>query len=193
MSVAPSQPQPPIQDTGPTQQRIHKSPSIGELSIIQRSSTTVEVCGHGTTFPSFLGTSEFFYDARAGACSFISSSGDEPNNTYENPLITATSRALISDIHTLTRRYRAIDVPRPLSILCTLLRMRPPNKHAGDPWFKAIRMWAEIDDVSETESFDGHKKSFVEYTLNVLFFPDLHSTYRVPKTLMLHRPPASSP
>lgn len=125
-------------------------------------------------------------------------------------MITATSRALISDIHTLTRRCCAVDVPRPLSILHALLRVRPPNKFDADPWFKAIRIWPEVDDISETESFgtfllffistviltshfalDGHKKSFVEYTLNVLFFPDLHTTYRMPKTLMLRRPPPS--
>ncbi|KAI9568114.1 hypothetical protein HD554DRAFT_820680 [Boletus coccyginus] len=80
MSLAPLM----IQNNIPTQRMVHKSPSIGELSIIQRGSTAVDVCGHDTTFPSFLGTSEFFYDPRAGA--------------YENPLITATSRALISDI-----------------------------------------------------------------------------------------------
>lgn len=40
-------------------------------------------------------------------------------------------------------------------------------------------------------TLDGHKKSFVEYTLNILFFPDLHTTYRIPKTLMLRRPPSS--
>ncbi|KAF8434534.1 hypothetical protein L210DRAFT_3553144 [Boletus edulis BED1] len=160
-----------------TQQRTQrKSPSIGELSIVQRSSTTVEVRGHDTAFPSFLGTSEYFYDSRAG---------------YENPLITAASRSLISDIHTLTRRCCAVDVPRPLSLLHTLLRARPPNELFDDPWFKAVRIWAEVDDICETESFDGHKKSFVEYTLNILFFPDLHTTYRIPKILVLHRPPPS--
>lgn len=59
-----------------TIQRIQKSPSIGELSIIQRSSTTIEVCGHDTTFPSFLDTSEYFYDSHAGACSHIFARGD---------------------------------------------------------------------------------------------------------------------
>ena len=38
---------------------------------------------------------------------------------------------------------------------------------------------------------DGHKKSFVQYTTNVLFFPDLHTTYKMPATLMLRHPPSS--
>ena len=74
MSLAPSPPDPSalaIQNAVPTCRTVHKSPSIGELSIVQRTSTTVEVCGHDTTFPSFLGTSEFFYDSRAGACFLI--------------------------------------------------------------------------------------------------------------------------
>jgi len=181
MSLTPNPAEPSplaVQNAIPTR-LTRRSPSIGELSIVQRSSTTVEVCAHDRdiTFPSFLGTSEFVYDSRA---------------VYENPLITATSRALISDIHTLVHRCCAVDVPRPISILRTFLRACPPkNKLGEDVWFKAARVWAEVDDVSETESFDGHKKSFVEYTLNVLFFPDLHTPFRVPKTMMLRRPPSS--
>lgn len=78
---------------------------------------------------------------------------------YENPLITATSRALISDIHALTRHCCAVDVPRPLSLLHTILRAHPPNKLGDDPWFKAIRVWAEVDDISETESFGASLSS----------------------------------
>lgn len=51
-----------------------------------------------------------------------------------------------------------------------------------------------ISKVATSASYialDGHKKSFVEYTLNILFLPDLHTTYRIPKTLMLRRPPSS--
>jgi hypothetical protein len=74
---------------------------------------------------------------------------------YENPLITATSRALISDIHALTRCCCSVDVPRPLSVLHAALkiRARPSTKLDDDPLFKAIRVWAEVDDISETESF----------------------------------------
>jgi hypothetical protein len=50
---------------------------------------------------------------------------------------------------------------------------------------------SEVDTSASYIALDGHKKSFVEYTLNILFLPDLHTTYRIPKTLMLRRPPPS--
>lgn len=50
---------------------------------------------------------------------------------------------------------------------------------------------SKVTVVASHIALDGHKKSFVEYKLNILFFPDLHATYRIPKTLMLRRPPSS--
>jgi len=129
--------------------------------------------------------------------------------SYENPVITATSRALIADIHTLARQFSAIDFPRPSTVLRTLLHLQPPDPADSDPWFRVLRVWSEVEEFSESESFgascsyhpsstgssqrthtDGHKKSIVEHTLNILLFPDLHIGFKVPKSLSLR---ASSP
>ena len=78
--------------------------------------------------------------------------------SYENPFITATSRSIISDIYALSRQFSSIDVPRPLAMLYTLLRLRPPDSanYASDGvWFKALRVWNEIGEISESESFGG--------------------------------------
>ncbi|KAF9226321.1 hypothetical protein BS17DRAFT_666326, partial [Gyrodon lividus] len=150
-----------------------------DMTMVQRNTITFQVCGHvydNSPSPSFLDTCEIFYDTRA--------------SKYENPLITATSRSVISDIHALMRLCCAVDVPKPSSIIRTVLRLRTPDGPGGEPWFRALRVWTEVDDISETESFDGHKKSLVEHTLNVIFFPDLHTTYRIPKTLLLRHPPS---
>ncbi|KAF8842008.1 hypothetical protein BDN67DRAFT_966354 [Paxillus ammoniavirescens] len=160
------------------QLQVDKLP-VADMSVIPRNTVTLRVRGHvydNSAFPSFLDTSEIFYDSRA---------------RYENPLVTATSRSVISDIHALVRLCCAVDVPKPSSILRAILRRRPPVNPDGEPWFRALRVWTEVDDISETESFDGHKKSLVEHTVNVLFFPDLHTTYRIPKIFLLRHPPPS--
>ncbi|CAK5262520.1 unnamed protein product [Mycena citricolor] len=98
---------------------------------------------------------------------------------YENPVLTATSRSVITDIHQLSRHLSVIDVPRPIALLCTLFRLQPPRtgflaRHLDEPLFEALRVWTEIGDISETESFDGHRKTIVEHTLNVLILPGIH-------------------
>ncbi|KAH7882418.1 hypothetical protein F5I97DRAFT_1780591, partial [Phlebopus sp. FC_14] len=152
-----------------------------DMSLIQRNTITLQVCDYvydNSAFPSFFGTSELFYESRA--------------SDYENPLITATSRSIISDVHSFMCLLCIVDVPKPLTMFRTILKSHPPDALDDDPWFRAVRIWSEVDDVSETESFDGHRKSLVEHTLNILLFPDLHTTFKIPRTLSLHQPPTPS-
>ncbi|KAF9235786.1 hypothetical protein BU15DRAFT_22471, partial [Melanogaster broomeanus] len=151
-----------------------------DMSVIPRNPITLQVCGRvydNSASLSFLDTCEIFYDSRA--------------SKYENPLITATSRSVISDIHALMRRCCAVDIPKPASVLRRFLRLHPPGSPDGEPWFRALRVWTEVDDISETEGFAGHRKSLVEHTLNILLFPDLHTTFQIPKPLTLRHPPPS--
>ncbi|KIJ14523.1 hypothetical protein PAXINDRAFT_12622 [Paxillus involutus ATCC 200175] len=176
------------------QLQLDKLPVAG-MSVIPRNSVTLRVRGHvydNSASPSFLDTSEIFYDSRAIRAGVDPESRNDVRLIrYENPLVTATSRSIISDIHALVRLCCAVDVPKPSSILHAIRRRRPLNNPDGEPWFRALRVWSEVDDISETESFDGHKKSLVEHTVNVLFFPDLHTTYRIPKIFLLRHPPPS--
>lgn len=108
------------------------------------------------------------------------------------------------------RRLCIIDVPRPANTFRAIVGKYPMGDD-NEPWFRFLRMWSEIDDISETESFgiypflfprpsheliysfqDGQKKSLVEHTLNILLFPDIHSTYNIPRNLSLNRPPSPS-
>lgn len=99
----------------------------------------------------------------------------EPNAIYENPFLTATSRSVIADIHRLSRQLSAIDVPRPLAMFCTLFRLRIPERaQSAGPLFHGLRVWTEMGDVCENESFDGHRKTIVEHTLNVVLLPGIH-------------------
>lgn len=78
--------------------------------------------------------------------------------SYENPVLTATSRSVITEIHQLSRQLSVIDVPRPIAIICTLFRLQPPRagflaRNIDDPLFQALRVWTEIGDICENESF----------------------------------------
>lgn len=149
-----------------------------ELSMVTCNPLTHQVCDFvydNSPSTSFLDTAELFYETRA---------------VYENPLITATSRALIADIHALVRQFSVIDIPKPSKILGALLPLTRKDSADSDPWFRVLRIWSEIEEFSESESFDGHKRSIVEHTLNILLFPDMHIGFKVPKSLSLH---ASSP
>ncbi|KAF8914318.1 hypothetical protein CPB84DRAFT_1669087 [Gymnopilus junonius] len=91
---------------------------------------------------------------------------------YENPFLTATSRNIIGDIHRLSHQLSSVDVPRPLAMICTLFRLRPPR--TDDKLFQALRVWTDILDICENESFDGHRKAIVEHTFNILLLPGIH-------------------
>ena len=71
---------------------------------------------------------------------------------YENPVITATSRDSIGDIRSLSQYLSELDAPKPTSLLRNLLGLaRIPTDR--ESWFQISRMWTEIDDVFENESF----------------------------------------
>ena len=50
------------------------------------------------------------------------------------------------------RRLCIIDVPRPANTFRAIVGKYPMGDD-NEPWFRFLRMWSEIDDISETESF----------------------------------------
>ena len=105
--------------------------------------TALEVCDlvYGASPPAWE-TVERFY---------------ETNAKYENPLVTATSRDVIADIHALANHMSQLDVPRPTALLYGLLGLA--RDHGWDnPWFQAMSMWNEVTDVSESESFGEYHR-----------------------------------
>lgn len=72
--------------------------------------------------------------------------------SYENPVLTATSRTVIFDIFKLGRKLHALDIPRPLAALFTLLRLED-SEAMSNPLFQAMRVWNEVGHISEHESF----------------------------------------
>ncbi|KAJ7771038.1 hypothetical protein DFH07DRAFT_804579 [Mycena maculata] len=153
----------------------HSLSNHSTLSVVSAThATAVDVCttmyGESTASSDAV---ERFYEPSAKFSS------------YENPVLTATSRSVITDIHQLSRQMSAIDVPRPLAMFCTLFRLQPPRtgflaRNIDDPLFQAVRVWTEIGEICENESFDGHRKTIVEHTLNILVLPGIHrdSHYR---------------
>ncbi|RPD66888.1 hypothetical protein L226DRAFT_529295 [Lentinus tigrinus ALCF2SS1-7] len=115
---------------------------------------------------------ELFYGASPPAWQVVDRFYD-PNGTYENPFITATSKDTIADVHTLARYLSQLDVPKPTAVLCALFRLSADH-HWRDAWFRGVSMWNEVNDISECESFDGHKRTMVEHTLHILILPGLH-------------------
>ncbi|KAF8165704.1 hypothetical protein B0H34DRAFT_690171 [Crassisporium funariophilum] len=130
------------------------------LSMVSTRATALDVCysvyGDSPLSPD---TVDKFYETNA--------------SDYENPFITATSRSVISDIHRVSRQLSSVDVPRPLAVICTLFRLRPPSS-AQSSLFQAMRVWTDVGDICENESFDGHRKAIVEHTLNILLLPGIH-------------------
>lgn len=83
----------------------------------------------------------------------------ESSATYENPFVTATSRAIIADIHTLSTQLAQVDIPKPVALLFTLFGVERTGRWR-EPWFRAIRVWSEMGDVCESDSFGEHHISF---------------------------------
>ncbi|KAL0580506.1 hypothetical protein V5O48_001493 [Marasmius crinis-equi] len=81
---------------------------------------------------------------------------------------------MLSDIHRFSKQFKAIDVPRPLAVIYTLLGVKPPD-YVSKPLLHALKAWSEIGDISEAEGFDGHRKTIVEHTLNILVLPGVHA------------------
>lgn len=96
------------------------------------------------------------------------------DDSYENPLITASSRQIIGDINVLSRQLRDLDVPRPLAMFKTLFQPSPSQGEPNESWFRALHVWSEIDEIYDSETFDGHRLSIIEHTMNVVILPGLH-------------------
>jgi len=99
---------------------------------------------------------------------------------------------MLADILRLSRQLSVVDVPRPLAVIYSFFRLRAPD-HLSSPWIHAMRAWTEIDDVSESESFDGHRKTIVEHNLNILVFPSLHTDTGTATQFSLSNESLSSP
>jgi hypothetical protein len=107
--------------------------------MIARHTVAIDVCNlvYGHADPVSWDTLSRLYEADA---------------VYENPVITATSRDSIGDIHSLSQYLSELDAPKPTSLLRNLLGLaRIPTDR--ESWFQISRMWTEIDDVCENESF----------------------------------------
>ncbi|PFH47811.1 hypothetical protein AMATHDRAFT_197516 [Amanita thiersii Skay4041] len=163
---------------------VHIDSALNNLPVVSMRATALEVCysvyGENATSMEAV---DRFYEPNAGEHYHTTSRHGDFHlilpTRYENPFLTATSRSVISDIHRMARQLSSIDVPRPLAVICTLFGLEPPSKYssiqADGPLFQALRVWNEIGDICECESFaDGHRKTIVEHTLNVLLLPGIH-------------------
>jgi len=67
--------------------------------------------------------------------------------------------------------------PRPLVVLYMLLGKQDllEGDEASHNLFQALRVWTEVGEISESESFDGHRQCVIEHTFNILILPGLHS------------------
>ncbi|KAJ3878363.1 hypothetical protein F5051DRAFT_328118 [Lentinula edodes] len=152
------------------------------LSVVSLHSTSLEICEmvygeHSTSYDAV----ERFYEASASEL-----------RLYENPLVTTTSRTMLTDILRISRQLSVVNVPRPLAVVYSFFRLQVPD-YLSSPWIHALRAWTEIDDICETESFDGHRKTIVEHTLNVLVFPNIHSDSGNPAARFSHSTESAPP
>ncbi|KAG6866126.1 hypothetical protein C0991_008434 [Blastosporella zonata] len=107
--------------------------SVSNMSVMSIRATSLDVC-------------EFVYGERTSSMDAISRFY-EPNAT--------TSRSVIADIHRLSHQLSSVDVPRPLAMLCTLFRLNvsESSRSGNDILFHGLRVWTEMGDVCENESF----------------------------------------
>lgn len=125
--------------TFPSAPSVHASPDAQSSGLsISNHATALEICDlvYGPTTPSWEAIERFY----------------EPSATYENPILTATSREVIADIHYLSSQLAQVDVPKPVAVLFALFGVKRTGRWK-DPWFRAIRVWSEINDVCESDSF----------------------------------------
>ncbi|EPT06156.1 hypothetical protein FOMPIDRAFT_1106804, partial [Fomitopsis schrenkii] len=157
------------------------------VSYAAHRATAVEVCDlvYGPAVPSWSVVERFY----------------EPDATYENPVVTATSRSVIADIHALSGHLAQLDIPRPVALLQSLFGVARDGG-IRESWFKAMSMSNEVTDVSESESYDGHQTIIVEHILHIDILPGLlarrsgpsHYSHPLPSTttdllLSLPHPP----
>ncbi|KAI9000748.1 hypothetical protein BD414DRAFT_472623 [Trametes punicea] len=133
--------------------------SVSALSLTHHR-TAADVCElfYGESPPAWQAV-ERFYDTHA---------------TYENPFLTATSKDTISDVHVLAHTLSTLNVPKPWAVLRALFGISADTPQ-GIVWFRGVRMWNEVNNISECDTFDGHKRTMVEHTLHILILPGLHS------------------
>ena len=72
--------------------------------------------------------------------------------------MTATSREILADISSLTCQLSRLDIPRPIATLHTLLRLDRNGKYA-QPWFRALEVWSEVDEILESDTFGMYTPS----------------------------------
>ncbi|KAI0677272.1 hypothetical protein C8Q78DRAFT_1001932 [Trametes maxima] len=135
---------------------------------------------------------ELFYGASPPAWQAVERFYD-PHATYENPFVTATSKDTISDVHALAHALSQLDVPKPWAVLRALFRLAPDGGGGrwGSAWFRGVSMWNEVNNISECDTFDGHKRTMVEHTLHILVLPGLHSVSPA-QTPLGHSPASES-
>ncbi|KAF7967992.1 hypothetical protein HWV62_32405 [Athelia sp. TMB] len=139
-----------------------------------RHATALEVCDvlYGPAHdPAALDAIQRFYEAGAIPPRPARAARPADRRRYENPFVAAPSRALIADLHALARALATVDVPTPRAALGALF----PFLRGDGRWFRALRVWSEIGDVCESESFDGHRRAVVSHTLHILLLPGLHA------------------
>ena len=71
-------------------------------------------------------------------------------------------------MHRLSHHLGAVDFPKPMALLCTLFRLRPPKSSAqqpDEPLFQGLRVWTDVVDICENESFGTCFKSTYIYNL----------------------------
>jgi len=150
------------------------------MSMVSLHTTVLDVCDYvygDSDIHESLQDFDRFYEAEA---------------VYENPFLTATSRSVISDIHKLSRLLSKLDLPKPLAMFYTLFRSPGPHhqKQADttESSCQAVRVWTDIGNICESDSFDGHHKTIIEHTLNVLFMPEIHSHHAALTSLTFSTP-----
>jgi len=165
-------------------EKIAHRQSRSDMSVLSLRATSLDVCEYvyGDSVPSVDAISQF-YEPNASkpfiralspqpsltylfffpsvSLPTVIHNAHSPSKSYENPFLTATSRSIITDIQRMSRQFSSVDVPRPLAMFCTLFRLEIPDRaRNAAPLFRALRIWTETGDISETESF-GEASLFI--------------------------------
>ncbi|KZT60193.1 hypothetical protein CALCODRAFT_492778 [Calocera cornea HHB12733] len=100
----------------------------------------------------------------------------EADAVYENPLLTADGRTLITALYSLTHKLSGLGLPRLWSMIPFLSDLDRPKS------FPLIRVWSEVLETCESESFDGARTAMLEQTLHFLFLPEWHTASGQPSS-----------
>ncbi|GBE79808.1 hypothetical protein SCP_0210090 [Sparassis crispa] len=116
---------------------------------VAHHSTALEICDlvYGSTIPPWDVIERFY----------------EPSAKYENPLITATSRAAIADINAMASRLSQVDVPNPAVVLSALF---------GTTRSEGLQIYAK----ARASRLYHHRRTIVEHTLHIVLLPGLQSS-----------------